>query len=121
MIIPNAYPLCLKEGKSIDHPFIHSEYAREVWAYTFMEVCLSWVLPRELVDLVRSWNVFKISKKGRMLWKMVYPAVCWTLWLERNQRVFETKWNQHSTLIGKLKIFFVFGVWGVKSLGITWL
>lgn len=60
-MIPNACPMCMKEGESIDHLFMHCKYAREVWAYIFMEVGLSWVMPRVFTNLVWSRIVIKIS------------------------------------------------------------
>lgn len=39
--------------------------------------------------LISSWNLRMIPKKVRVLWKLIYPAVCWEIQLERNQRVFE--------------------------------
>lgn len=40
-------------------------------------------------SLLLSWDIEKVSKRGKMLWSLVCPAMCWAIWLERNQCVFE--------------------------------
>lgn len=39
--------------------------------------------------LLVSWNMWNVSKKGYLLWKLVCQAICWLIWLEHNKRVFE--------------------------------
>lgn len=45
--------------------------------------------PLGLYLLLLSWGIRRIPKKGQTIWSLVCPAVCWALWLERNQRVFK--------------------------------
>lgn len=55
------------------------------------KVGVDWVFPSCIQDLFEGWHIFKTSRKARTLWSLVCPAVCWSIWLERNQRIFENQ------------------------------
>jgi len=79
----------MHDAENINHLFIHCHYASEIWARLLKEVGLSWVIPNRVDWLLASWGIGKVSEKGNTIWKLVYPVVCWLIWLERNKRVFE--------------------------------
>ncbi|XP_058082992.1 uncharacterized protein LOC131230973 isoform X1 [Magnolia sinica] len=40
---------------------------------------------------MNTWRAWFESAEGRIMWKMVPFAVFWSIWKERNRRIFETK------------------------------
>lgn len=51
----------------------------------------SWVLIGSLISNFPSCNICMFKGKGRILWKVYWVAVLWSIWLERNSRCFRTK------------------------------
>lgn len=54
-----------------------------------MEVGIPWIFLANLEKLVLSWKLLSYSFFGNQLWRLMLLSVCWTLWLEKNQRCFE--------------------------------
>lgn len=88
LIIPNIYSLSMKDAESLDHIFIKCPFTMEVWERFLMEIGLSWVHPNKVDLMLALWNISDISKRGDTLWRLVCPAVCWLVWLEQNNGVF---------------------------------
>lgn len=89
MILPNICLLYMQEAKSINHLFLHCPFASEVWSRFLKEISLAWVSLVELSTLISSWHIWGCPIRGKTLWKLTCPAVCWEIWLERNRRAFE--------------------------------
>lgn len=70
----------------------------------------------ESIDVfVMSWNIAKISRKARLKWNLVLRAICWTIWLERNHRVFKDYEEPAFNIYAKAKEIFCF--WGLNCKG----
>lgn len=82
--LSNVCPLCSQDAESIDYIFIHCVYAREVWNGVFGVMAVGLVFPSSFNELLCSWKTWNFSLKGRVLWRLILPIVCWSLWLERN-------------------------------------
>lgn len=52
---------------------------------------MAWTMPQIIADCFLSSNGPLFGKMGEVLWRMIVQAVCWTIWLERNRRIFEDK------------------------------
>lgn len=90
MILPNICSLCLKDEETVNHLLMHCPFAREIWEEILREVGISWLFPNTISDLFQGWNLEKKSfKKDKILWGLIYLAVCWSIWLERNNHLFE--------------------------------
>lgn len=110
MILPNMCSLCLQDEELVNHVIIHCPFVCEVWEITMREVGIAWIFPNRLGDLFHGWNMVRTSKKGRLLWSLIYSAMCWSLWLERNQYIFENLLEPASKVYIKAKDYFCF--WG---------
>lgn len=82
-------------------------------------MCLEkWVLLGYITILhLMACNISQLSKKAKMLWCLVCPAVCWTIWLERNHRVFENYGEPAFNVHKKTKDLFCFGGLNCKGMG----
>lgn len=89
LILLNACPLWLQDEENIKHIFIHYPFASKIWTLFLREIDLSWIFPKGLDMLLLSWEIRKVSRKGRILWSLMCLSACWAIWSERNQRVFE--------------------------------
>jgi hypothetical protein len=48
--------LCKKSGESIDHLLLHCEVARDLWSYILILFGVEWVIPRTVLELLKSWG-----------------------------------------------------------------
>jgi hypothetical protein len=101
-IIPNWCCMCLRNGESIDHLFLHCLVAADLWSLVFGLYGVQRVMPRSVLDLFHCW----LGQLGRhdyaLVWKMIPHCVIWCLWRERNARLFDDL-ERH---LPKLKLFF---------------
>lgn len=85
----------LQEAKLVNHIFIHYPFANEAWDTILGKAGMAWVFPNNIGNLFQGWSIMKTSKRGRRMWSLICPIVCWALRLERNERDFEN----HNQLI----------------------
>lgn len=68
--------------------FLVFPFALFYWDFTvsqFIVLYVLYVISDLLVD-----NLYSIiSKRGKVLWEIVVPVVLWSLWIERNNNIFE--------------------------------
>ncbi|KAK6142991.1 hypothetical protein DH2020_023339 [Rehmannia glutinosa] len=77
-----------KESETQEHIFLHCSYVRNLWSKTLTEFGFLWVTPRSASDLFMMDLGRYLGSKGAILWRAVIPIVCWSVWLERNNRIF---------------------------------
>lgn len=78
---------------------------------------MDWAFPSFIQDLLECWNISKISRKARILWSLVCSAVCWSIWLERNQQIIENQTELAYIVYKKAKVNFVLGELNGKKWG----
>ncbi|KAK6122032.1 hypothetical protein DH2020_044225 [Rehmannia glutinosa] len=59
-----------------------------LWSKVLIELGLVWVTPQSGSDLFMTDLGGFWGSKGRTLWRVIVPIVCWSVWLERNYRIF---------------------------------
>lgn len=112
----NRCCLYCHQEESISHLFMHGSVASLVWGSIFRQFHRSWVLPRSWDEFLEEWAGSArddLLQWGSMLWGWAPFSVCWTLWLERNDRTF----NDSSTAVLSLpeKIIFLLFHWNCIS------
>ncbi|GLU12369.1 hypothetical protein SLE2022_290540 [Rubroshorea leprosula] len=84
----NSYCWCATAPEKVDHFLLNCDFAYNIW----MRVCRWWGLTTVLSNTCVSmfhhhwWNGGKTVNKA---WMAVWFAVVWTLWLGRNDKVFQ--------------------------------
>lgn len=81
----------MQEGETINHLFIYSPYALEVWWFFLRLFGVFVVLPLEIMDLLRSCSAALFKKRGKVLWRDLPSVIIWSIWEERNLRIFQDK------------------------------
>ena len=93
---PFRFPLCADAAETINHLFLNCPYATTVW----MEVLKRWgngrYLPVHIHECFINWdNLYQgdlNEKKGvKACWMKIPQIICWIVWKERNQRIFQGK------------------------------
>jgi hypothetical protein len=50
--------MCKKSGESIEHLLLHCEVARELWSYILNLFGVDWIMPRQVIDLLKKLGWF---------------------------------------------------------------
>ena len=86
--------LCAQAPEAIDHLLIQCPFSREIWLNLFHRIGWHTVSPAvQNLWLVDWWNVARksIEKSYRHCFDSIVILVCWMLWKERNNRVFDRR------------------------------
>lgn len=87
----NICPFCRDAEETIEHIFIQCSLIWGVWNELAKWWGLVWVLPSSIPHLFDQWPLFVIGKLQKQVWYMLFFAALWTIWLERNNIVFNDK------------------------------
>ena len=98
-ISPGWCVMCKNDNESADHLFLHCPLAQRVWSYVLQKFKVSWVLPQGVNQLIEADFMMHRDKKTNLLWSLVIHAVLWSLWKERNLRIFEEKEGSLANII----------------------
>ncbi len=95
--------MCRSDGESVNHLLLHCSVAQELWNMILNMFGVSWVMPRDVVDLLACW-AGKVGKdEAGMIWKAIPHYLMWCLWGERNARSF----TGTSRSMPALKLYFL--------------
>lgn len=67
---------------------LHCPFAWEIWCGIAKDFGVSFIAPRNLMDLLLGWKLKAFNYIGKRLWRVVFAAVRWAVWKEGNNRVF---------------------------------
>ena len=92
---PSRCPLCKLKEETADHIILDYPFSKEVWLNA-MNLTQDTTLPHSIQDLFSSWmnlSPFRLAKKTLLqtAWEWLPKAICWKLWLERNNRIFRNQ------------------------------
>ena len=90
-ISPNWCVMCRKSSESVNHLFLHCSVAQKVWTVIIQKFNIIWVLPQDVNHLIEGDFLLGREKRTKLLWPLVIYAVLWSLWSERNQRIFKDR------------------------------
>ncbi|KAL7212077.1 hypothetical protein ACSBR2_014861 [Camellia fascicularis] len=74
---------------------------------------MSWVSPESIPNLLVWWYGHNPKHLGKIIWEAIPLAVLWSLWLARNQKVFNHKdpiWKELVELV-KIRV----AIWSKQS------
>ena len=78
---PNICNMCIKQGESADHLFLHCSLTIVFWHRLFQLAKMDWVPLRSIFDMLSiNYNGFGSSKRGIVLWQAVSIALIWVVW-----------------------------------------
>uniref|UniRef100_A0A2N9HQT2 Reverse transcriptase domain-containing protein n=1 Tax=Fagus sylvatica TaxID=28930 RepID=A0A2N9HQT2_FAGSY len=80
--------MCKNQWETGDHLLLHCEIASALWSYVFTMFGVQWVLPAKVLDLLFGWHNW-FGRRSSAIWNLAPLCVMWSLWQERNRRIFE--------------------------------
>jgi hypothetical protein len=110
---PSSCFTCLQEEDNIEHILVQCVYAREVWHRCLQRVGLQTQVPHQ-GDCLEDWWLLerqRFQRKDRKKFDRLISLACWSLWKQRNSRVFNGNARQLSALELVNRILDEFLVW----------
>ncbi|GMJ02687.1 hypothetical protein like AT4G29090 [Hibiscus trionum] len=84
-------PFCRAEPETVNHLLLHCHITWRIW----MKWCEKWqsnfIMPRNVKELVQVWPSLSTVTVSKPIWEMVLRAFIWTMWVTRNDIVFNEK------------------------------
>jgi hypothetical protein len=80
--------MCKSHWEIGDHLLLHCEIASALWFFVFQTFGIHWVIPAKVIDLLFGWHNW-FGKHFSGVLNLVSLCLMWTLWQERNRRIFE--------------------------------
>lgn len=72
---------------------IHCPFSWEIWSGVSKDLGVTFIVPLDLAGLLRSWRQPLFREFGKRMWRLVLGAVSWAIWRERNNRVFNDRFE----------------------------
>jgi hypothetical protein len=89
--------MCKNHWETGDHLLLHCEAAVGMWSFVLNMFGIQWVLPTKVLDLLLGWyNWF--GRHSSTVWNLVPHCLMWSVWQERNRRIFEDSEKSSSSL-----------------------
>ena len=74
--------------RTVDHLLIHCEISWRVWSWWMNIWELQWAAPASLTGVFQSWCPPSSQPFFKKIWWAIFYIIIWSLWKERNQRIF---------------------------------
>ncbi|KAL4182941.1 hypothetical protein AMTRI_Chr11g95660 [Amborella trichopoda] len=99
MILPNVCLFCKNAEETIVHLFLRCPFTKRIWDWLSSISCWLIARPEGISELMQQIWTPPFSSLGIGLWRIVVPAGLWSMWKERNLRMFEGHTKDLSSLL----------------------
>jgi hypothetical protein len=86
IVLVNRCCLCKAAEESVDHLLLHCHWAKELWGSVLSLFGVSWVMPRQVRELIDCWQKGLGRHQHSLIWKAIPHCLMWCLWRECNMR-----------------------------------
>lgn len=81
--------MCKHSGKSVDHLFLHCDFALKLWDHILSLSKEAWVMPSYAIQLFSYSNAYGGGSNSKKSWSAAQFFLTWCIWKECNKRLFE--------------------------------
>ena len=99
---------------------LHCQFTGFIWSKIVKEFDINYVFPKKGVDFLLMEVLLQGEGRNRRgLWRCILLAVFWTIWMERNNRIFEGKEESKELIWEKVK--YLASLWASGLETFKWL
>jgi hypothetical protein len=109
--------LCDRMVETLTHLFLHCEVTARIWCGVSNWLELNFITPPNLFVHFECWNSEVTSKRIKKGAWMIWHATIWTIWKERNERIFNEQRKEVDELVEDIKVVSWF--WALSRLRIA--
>ena len=80
---------CRESEEDTNHLFMDCRFAKEIWLWWLQLWHISWVFPSSISELYIQWPSPLKGIFFRKVWNASFFIILWSIWKERNSRIFE--------------------------------
>ncbi|XP_048494429.1 uncharacterized protein LOC125494726 [Beta vulgaris subsp. vulgaris] len=91
-IIPSTEVYCIfcsEYPESSEHLLLHCAFSRDLWMWWINIWEIKWVFPQKLHEAFEQWSCVEKNPNFKKIWCAIFSIIIWTIWKERNARVFK--------------------------------
>ncbi|XP_026437824.1 uncharacterized protein LOC113336045 [Papaver somniferum] len=94
---------CAAAVETGDHLFLHFKETAKLWSYFLDSFGLSWTFSQDVKSTIWEWKNKKGRKMIKKIWGLLPFAIWWTIWNERNNKLYSVKKRHLNQLIVVVK------------------
>lgn len=79
--------------------FVHCPIAYRIWGFFLSRLAIAWSFPSQFQDLILGWGVKDLDGFPYIIWQALPSAICWSLWKERNTKIFYGRMRNQIELV----------------------
>lgn len=103
MLVVNRCCLCKICDESRTHLFSSCILSKKIWAYFWESFGLVFYCDMGFEDLLSTPPPHSASRIGKFYWELLFHAIVWSIWLERNSRCFQGIEKRETQIISSVK------------------
>jgi len=100
---PSSCVLCGNGNETTTHLFLHCDVASLIWRKVFDWLGVNFIIPHNLFTHFVCWNAEVNSRWLRKPFWLIWHATLWTIWKERNARIFTLKAKNYDEVVEDIK------------------
>lgn len=83
--------LCGEANECCDHLLLHCPFSWNLWQWWMNIWGISWAFPSKIRSSYEQWQFPRGGILFKKVWKASFFVIMWTIWKERNMRIFDNK------------------------------
>ncbi|XP_071740368.1 uncharacterized protein [Rutidosis leptorrhynchoides] len=89
--------------ESVELLLLHRTWSFSIWSALFNWWNVRWVIPKTILEFSSDWfHVMGIGDKK--FWSLIGPATLWSIWLARNDFVFNDNYTCWKSIVRQIKL-----------------
>ncbi|CAN0913540.1 hypothetical protein LINGRAHAP2_LOCUS27995 [Linum grandiflorum] len=102
--IANRCVLCDRHIEIVDHMFLRCDFSTKVWAMICSKLLIHNPFQKGSNDFIRDWKGMNCVASFSSVMKALMHAAFWSIWLERNDLIFNERENSLRQIFCKIMV-----------------